>query len=71
MYKKIANDILTNEEAKVVRRLTDDACIPFSPDNTDYVRFKKEIENDEAELQDADGNTMTADEAKAFIATLP
>jgi hypothetical protein len=45
--------------------------IPFDLANNDYVRFKKEIENNEAELQDADGNTMTADDAKAYIATLP
>jgi hypothetical protein len=54
-----------------VQRLSDITFIPLNNLNTDYSRFKKEIENDEAELQDADGNTMTADEAKAFIATLP
>ena len=46
-------------------------CIPISSDNTDYARFKKEINEETAELQDADGNTMTAAEAKAFVATLP
>ena len=46
-------------------------CIPFDPANTDYARFKKEINEETAELQDADGNTMTAAEAKAFVATLP
>lgn len=71
MYKKIANDILTNEEARIIRRLTDDACIPFNPDNTDYVNFKKEINEGKAQLQDADGNVMSAEEAKAYIATLP
>lgn len=45
--------------------------IPFAPDNTDYASFKKEINEETAQLQDADGNTMTSSEAKAFVATLP
>ena len=47
------------------------ACIPFDPANTDYANFKKAINEETAELQDADGNTMTAAEAKEFVATLP
>jgi hypothetical protein len=43
--------------------------IPFEPDNTDYQTFKKEVLAG-AELQDADGNTMTTEEANAFIGTL-
>jgi hypothetical protein len=46
-------------------------AIPFDPANTDYARFKKEILADEAQLQDADGNVMTQEQADAFIATLP
>ena len=45
--------------------------IPFEPDNTDYANFKKEILADEAQLQDAEGVTMSAAEAKSYIATLP
>ena len=45
--------------------------IPISIDNSDYANFKKAINEETAELQDADGNTMTAAEAKAYIATLP
>ena len=44
---------------------------PFDPANTDYANFRKEILADEAQLQDADGDTMTAAEAKAYVATLP
>ena len=44
--------------------------IPFAPDNTDYANFKKEVLAG-AELQDADGNVMTQEQADAFIATLP
>jgi len=45
--------------------------IPFDPANTDYANFKKEVNAETAELQDAEGNTMTAAEAKAYVATLP
>ena len=62
MYK------LLNETT--VMRLADMACIPFDPANTDYAEFKKAV-MEGAELQDADGNVMSADAAKAFVATLP
>ena len=45
--------------------------IPFAPDNTDYAKFKKQILADEAQLQDADGNLMTPEEAQAYIKELP
>ena len=44
--------------------------IPFDPANTDYAEFKKAVTAG-AELQDADGNVMTAEAAQAFVATLP
>ena len=47
------------------------SCIPFDPANTDYANFKKQILADEAQLQDADGNVMAAEQAKAYVATLP
>ncbi len=45
--------------------------VPFDPDNTDYQNFKADILADKAELQDADGNTMTPEEAQAYIKELP
>ena len=51
-------------------RQNDNTSFVFAPDNTDYQTFKKEVLAG-AELQDADGNTMTAAEAKEFVATLP
>ena len=45
--------------------------IPFDPANTDYQQFKQAINDDTAQLEDADGNLMTAEEAKTFVATLP
>ena len=38
--------------------------IPFNPDNTEYQTFKKEINEGTAQLEDADGNLMTEQEAK-------
>jgi hypothetical protein len=45
--------------------------IPFDPANTDYANFKTAILEDKAQLADADGNTMTAEQAKDFIKELP
>ena len=69
MYKLIKNPFTNN--INVVQRLSDNAFIPFDPANTDYQNFKKQINADEAQLEDADGNLMTAEQAKAFVATLP
>ena len=69
MYKLIKN--IYGGESKAVMSLTDSASIPFDPANTDYANFKKEINEETAELQDADGNVMSAEEAKSYIATLP
>jgi hypothetical protein len=54
----------------LVQRLSDNACIPFDPANTDYADFKKVVTAG-AELQDAEGNVMSPEAAQAFIATLP
>ena len=43
---------------------------PSDPDNTDYAEFKKAVTAG-AELQDAEGVTMSPDAAKQFVATLP
>jgi len=44
---------------------------PAQEDNTDYANFKTAILEDKAQLQDADGNTMTAEQAKDFVKELP
>ena len=69
MYQLHPNNVLMGN-AQSVRRLSDGASIPFDPANTDYQQFKKNILVS-AELQDADGNVMTQEQADAFIATLP
>ena len=40
MYKKIKT-IETGEEAQVIKRLSDNAFIPFDPANTDYQEYLK------------------------------
>jgi len=59
-----------NDAIVSVIRLSDNAYIPFDPANTDYQTFKKEVLAG-AELQDADGNVMTQEQADDFIKELP
>ncbi len=68
MYKQHFSD--TAQIVNAICRCSDNAFIPFDPDNTDYAEFKKAVAEG-AELQDADGVKMTAKAVKAFIATLP
>lgn len=67
-YKLIKNPD-NGKDCGILRNSKD--SIPFAPENTDYQNFKKQINADEAQLEDADGNLMTAEQAKAFVATLP
>ncbi len=67
MYQ-IKNNPFTNTPLSIIR-LSDGACIPFAPDNTDYQTFKKEVLAG-AELQDADGNVMTQEQANQFVGGL-
>jgi hypothetical protein len=66
MYKLYKN----SEGVFWVFRPADNTSIPMHESNTDYANFKKNVLAG-AELQDADGNTMTAAEAQEYVATLP
>ena len=77
MYKLIRNfmsDRVTQQiicdSTSAVFRDVDNTSIPFNPANTDYANFKKEVLAG-AELQDADGNVMTQEQADDFIKELP
>ena len=48
MYKLLSNDIVTGNAAQFIKRLSDNAFIPFDPDNTDYQEYLKWV---------AEGNT--------------
>jgi hypothetical protein len=61
----------SNIPSTTVKRLEDRLYISFDTANKEYIRFKQEINADQAQLQDADGNLMSASAAKAFVATLP
>jgi len=68
MYKQFFSP--TSKKVESVIRTTDGACIPFDPANTDYANFKKEVSAG-AELQDAEGQSMSVADAKAYVAALP
>lgn len=70
MYK-LTKPLYNQTKPCCVIRLQDNASIPFDLANTDYANFKTAILEDKAQLQDADGNTMTAEQAKDFVKELP
>jgi hypothetical protein len=70
MYKLLSKNEF-GQQPLMVKRLSDNAFIPFDPANTDYAQFKKAISEETAQLQNADGKTMTAQAAKDFIKELP
>jgi hypothetical protein len=70
MYKLTPLNILSEKQENVCR-LQDMAFIPFDPENTDYINFKEQINDESAQLETVDGVVMTPDEAKAYVATLP
>ena len=43
MYQKL-NDTMTGAEAQCIKRLADNAFIPFDPANTDYQEYLKWLE---------------------------
>lgn len=53
-----------------VIRLSDQLIISFGEGNTEYQQFKRDIAEG-AELQDADGNVMSAEAVAEFLNTLP
>jgi hypothetical protein len=67
MYKLLPDTIF--EKSIYIQRMLDGAFIPMVDANSDYQQFKKDLQSG-ATLQDADGNTMTADQITTFLGTL-
>ena len=55
MYKQII-DVASKEITNTVRRLSDGACIPFDPANTDYQAYLKWL------AESPDNKPLPADE---------
>jgi len=70
MYKLAENQPPNNNPAPFVIRTTDGACIPFDNANSDFTQFKKDLA-DGAELKDAEGVLMSAEQVASFVKTLP
>ena len=71
MYKQCKNPT-TNQLANCVIRTTDNACIPFDPDNTDAVEFAKWMQDGNRPEPAEEGGTVT-DEwvAETIVRLLP
>lgn len=69
MIYKIFKNLITNQAFGVI--FNNNISIPFDPANTDYANFKRQINEGTPQLQDADGNLMTAEQAKQFVKELP
>jgi len=70
MYKLISDSPIYGP-AQGVTRLDDNTYVPYVVDNTDYINFKAQINDESAQLEDADGVLMSPEAAKAYVATLP
>ena len=71
MYKQLIDPITGKVSTYNILRVEDYAFIPFDPANTDYQTFKTAINDQTAQLEDADGNLMTPEQAIEYVGTLP
>jgi hypothetical protein len=71
IYRLYSTNILESQNVNAAMTVGQNPEISFifAPQNSDYQNFKKQINADEAQLQDAEGVIMT--DAKAYVATLP
>lgn len=44
MYQLLANNSITGQTAQCIKRIADNAFIPFDPANTDYQEYLKWVE---------------------------
>lgn len=72
MNKILVNKNFSGQDTfHIIRQIGDESftSFPIQADNPNWIVLKKQINADEAQLEDADGNVMS--DAKAFVATLP
>ncbi len=69
MYKLLPPDMFGKQ--LWVLRLSDLAHVRLNGDSSEIIEARRSILAGETELQDADGNTMTPEQAKAYIEELP
>jgi hypothetical protein len=69
MYKLLGNDF-TGKPLQGVKRLLDDAWIPFDPDNTDAQAFAKWLKDGGTPEPAEEGGTVTAEWIAETIAKL-
>lgn len=62
---------LTVPDAATTVGVSPEISFLFDPNNSYYEQFKQQINEGTAQLQDAEGNLMTAQAAKDFIKELP
>jgi hypothetical protein len=70
MYQQLESNPRTGEEAQCIKRLSDNAFIPFAVDNTDYAQFKVDL-SEGVTLLDAEGVEMTPEQVQELLETLP
>lgn len=68
LYKTIESDVVN---AAITVDNIPEISFLFNPENTDYQNFKANINDESAQLEDADGVLMSPEEAKEYVATLP
>lgn len=68
LYKAFPSNVVN-----AAMTINSNPCVSFlfDPNNGDYEAFKAQINADEAQLEDAEGNLMSPEQAKAYVANLP
>jgi hypothetical protein len=70
MYQIIDTTTLSGQQFRSIKRLSDNAFIPFDPANMDYAQFKVDL-SEGVTLLDAEGVEMTLEQVQEFLETLP
>ena len=68
MYQQLPEQY--SQPAQCIKRLSDNAFIPYDNDNVDYAEFKRLLAEG-VTLLDAEGVEMTPEQVQEFLETLP